>query len=64
MATRNFHPGSRIGQGGFGCVFKGWVDDNTFAAAEWGTGLAIAVKRLNHGRGRGYQEWLVSIYLF
>lgn len=61
VATRNFNPGSLIGQGGFGCVFKGWVDGNTFAAAEWGTGLAIAVKRLDHESAQAYQEWLVSI---
>ncbi|KAK1387798.1 Cyclic nucleotide-binding domain-containing protein [Heracleum sosnowskyi] len=61
VATRNFHPSSLIGPGGFGFVFKGWVDDNTFAAAEWGTGLAIAVKRLSYESPEAYQEWLAEI---
>jgi hypothetical protein len=29
-STRNFRPDSVLGEGGFGFVFKGWIDDNTF----------------------------------
>ncbi|CAN1798213.1 Probable serine/threonine-protein kinase PBL9 [Linum perenne] len=50
-ATRNFRPDSLIGEGGFGCVFKGWV----------GTGLVIAVKRLNQESFQGHHEWLAEI---
>ncbi|XP_027350480.1 probable serine/threonine-protein kinase PIX7 isoform X3 [Abrus precatorius] len=28
MATRNFRPESLLGEGGFGCVFKGWIEEN------------------------------------
>lgn len=63
-ATPNFCPDSMLGEGGFGCVFKGWIDGKTFAASKCGTGLVIAVKRLNHNGSQGHQEWLVGIHFF
>ena len=64
MATRNFRPDSVLGEGGFGLVFKGWIDEHSLAAAKPGTGTVIAVKRLNHEGLQGHQEWLVSINLY
>ncbi|XP_047954635.1 receptor-like cytoplasmic kinase 176 [Salvia hispanica] len=60
-ATRNFRPDSVLGEGGFGCVFKGWVDETTFKAAKPGTGMVIAVKRLNQDGLQGHKEWLTEI---
>ncbi|XP_063940360.1 G-type lectin S-receptor-like serine/threonine-protein kinase At2g19130 isoform X2 [Daucus carota subsp. sativus] len=60
VATRNFHPDSKIGNGAY-VVFKGWVDENTFAAGEWGTGLAIAVKRLHLTDSQDCRQWLAEI---
>ncbi|XP_024031040.1 receptor-like cytoplasmic kinase 176 [Morus notabilis] len=60
-ATRNFRPDSMVGEGGFGCVFKGWIDENTLKAAKPGTGLVIAVKRLNQEGLQGHKEWLTEI---
>ncbi|OMO96836.1 hypothetical protein COLO4_15055 [Corchorus olitorius] len=60
-ATRNFRPDSVLGEGGFGCVFKGWIDENTLTAAKPGTGMVIAVKRLNQEGFQGHQEWLAEI---
>lgn len=60
IATRNFRPDSVLGEGGFGCVFKGWVDEHTFKATKPGTGTVIAVKRLNQEGLQGHKEWLVS----
>ncbi|XP_048139881.1 receptor-like cytoplasmic kinase 176 isoform X2 [Rhodamnia argentea] len=60
-ATRNFRPDSVLGEGGFGCVFKGWIDEQTFTAARPGTGLVIAVKRLNQEGFQGHKEWLAEI---
>ncbi|KAK1353254.1 Protein kinase APK1A chloroplastic [Heracleum sosnowskyi] len=48
VATRKFHPDSVLGKGASGTVFRGWVDENTFAAAKRGTGLVIAIKRYNN----------------
>lgn len=60
-ATRNFRPDSVLGEGGFGCVFKGWIDENSFTAAKPGTGIVIAVKRLNQEGLQGHKEWLAEI---
>lgn len=60
MATRNFRPDSVLGEGGFGSVYKGWLDENTLAAARAGTGIVVAVKRLNQEGFQGHREWLVS----
>lgn len=60
-ATRNFRPDSVLGEGGFGSVFKGWIDEQSFLAAKPGTGMVIAVKRLNQESFQGHKEWLVSI---
>ncbi|KAK2997236.1 hypothetical protein RJ639_024909, partial [Escallonia herrerae] len=45
-ATKNFRPDSLLGEGGFGWVFKGWIDRNTFSPSRPGTGIVIAVKNL------------------
>ena len=59
-ATRNFRPDSVLGEGGFGCVFKGWIDEQSLTASKPGTGMVIAVKRLNQDGWQGHQEWLVN----
>ena len=59
-ATRNFRPDSMVGEGGFGSVFKGWIDEQTLEPAKPGTGIVIAVKRLNQESSQGHSEWLVS----
>lgn len=61
MATRNFRPDSVLGEGGFGPVFKGWIDENTYAATKPGTGMVIAVKRLNQESFQGHREWLAEV---
>ena len=59
VATRNFRPESLLGEGGFGCVFKGWIEENGTAPVKPGTGLTVAVKTLNHNGHQGHKEWLV-----
>ncbi|GAB2288773.1 Interface between microtubules and kinetochore protein [Dionaea muscipula] len=60
-ATRNFRPDTLLGEGGFGRVFKGWIDEETLKAADPHTGLVIAVKRLNEDSYQGHNEWLTEI---
>ncbi|PON76344.1 Mitogen-activated protein kinase kinase kinase [Trema orientale] len=60
-ATRNFRPDSMVGEGGFGSVFKGWIDENSLKPTKPGTGLVIAVKRLNQEGFQGHKEWLTEI---
>lgn len=61
VATRNFRPDSVLGEGGFGSVFKGWIDENSFSATKPGTGLVIAVKKLNQEGFQGHREWLAEV---
>ncbi|KAJ3688256.1 hypothetical protein LUZ61_017420 [Rhynchospora tenuis] len=61
IATRNFRPDSMLGEGGFGSVFKGWIDEHTFAPARPGTGIVIAVKKLNQEGYQGHREWLAEV---
>ncbi|KAI3966098.1 hypothetical protein MKW92_044676 [Papaver armeniacum] len=60
-ATRNFRPENVLGEGGFGSVFKGWIDENSFTATKPGTGIVIAVKRLNQEGHQGHREWLAEV---
>ncbi|KAI3970665.1 hypothetical protein MKX01_024312 [Papaver californicum] len=60
-ATRNFRPDSLLGEGGFGYVFKGWIDDQTFAATRPGSGMVVAVKKLKPEGFQGHKEWLTEV---
>ncbi|XP_022153147.1 probable serine/threonine-protein kinase PBL11 [Momordica charantia] len=46
-ATRNFRPDNMVGDGGFERIFKGWVDDVTYAPSKVGVGIAVAVTKSN-----------------
>ncbi|KAM0044814.1 putative transferase, protein kinase RLK-Pelle-RLCK-VIIa-2 family [Helianthus debilis subsp. tardiflorus] len=61
MATRNFRPDSVLGEGGFGSVYKGWIDEQSFVASKPGTGVVVAVKRLNAESFQGHREWLAEV---
>lgn len=63
-ATRNFRPDSVLGEGGFGSVFKGWVDEQSLAASRPGSSMVVAVKRLNQEGWQGHKEWLVCFQDF
>ncbi|KAJ0089094.1 hypothetical protein Patl1_31864 [Pistacia atlantica] len=55
------NPEDVLGEGGFGSVFKGWVDEHSLTATKPGTGMVIAVKRLNQDGYQGHKEWLTEI---
>ena len=61
LVTKNFRPESLIGQGGFGKVYKGWVDEKTLAPSKSNSGMVIAIKKLNTESVQGFQEWQVKI---
>lgn len=58
-ATRNFRPDTVVGEGGFGRVFKGWVDEKTYAPSRVGVGIPVAVKKSNPDSEQGLKEWQV-----
>ncbi|WCJ27603.1 Protein kinase superfamily protein [Euphorbia peplus] len=60
-ATRNFRPDSLLGEGGFGYVFKGWIDEHTLNAAKPGSGMVVAVKKLKPEGYQGHKEWLTEV---
>jgi hypothetical protein len=53
-----------LGEGGFGCVFKGWIEENGTAPVKPGTGLTVAVKTLNHDGLQGHKEWVVCAMFY
>ncbi|XP_019456895.1 PREDICTED: serine/threonine-protein kinase PBS1-like [Lupinus angustifolius] len=53
-ATKNFRPESFIGEGGFGCVYKGWLES---------TNQIVAVKQLDRNGLQGNREFLVEVLM-
>ncbi|KAJ1394313.1 Serine-threonine/tyrosine-protein kinase, catalytic domain [Sesbania bispinosa] len=60
-ATKNFRQENLIGEGGFGRIFKGWIDENTFAPTKPGSGIVVAIKSLKPESFQGHKEWLAEI---
>ncbi|XP_073137798.1 probable serine/threonine-protein kinase PBL3 isoform X2 [Henckelia pumila] len=61
-ATRNFRVDSLLGEGGFGYVYKGWLDEHTLTAAKPGSGMVVAVKKLKPEGFQGHKEWLTEVH--
>ncbi|KAG8373600.1 hypothetical protein BUALT_Bualt11G0041200 [Buddleja alternifolia] len=60
-ATRNFKSDMVLGVGGFGTVYRGWVDDKTLNPSKLGTGIMVAIKKLNSESTQGFDEWLSEV---
>jgi len=60
-ATRNFRADTVLGEGGFGKVFKGWLEEK--GASKGGSGTVIAVKKLNSESLQGIEEWRVILHV-
>uniref|UniRef100_A0A6P4AD14 non-specific serine/threonine protein kinase n=1 Tax=Ziziphus jujuba TaxID=326968 RepID=A0A6P4AD14_ZIZJJ len=56
--TRNFCPDNLIGEGGFGYVYKGRIDEHTLIALRPGV---VAVKKLKPEGFQGHKEWLSEL---
>ncbi|KAL1818838.1 hypothetical protein DCAR_0415065 [Daucus carota subsp. sativus] len=56
IATKNFRNDTVLGEGGFGKVHKGWLDDKG-GSSRGGSGSVVAVKKLNSESMQGYEEW-------
>lgn len=60
-ATRNFKSDTVLGVGGFGTVFKGWVDEKTLTPTKVGNGMVVAIKKLNSESMQGFEEWQAEV---
>ena len=62
-ATKNFGSSAYLGEGGFGCVYKGWIDEATLAPAKPGAANAkmVAIKKLKKESYQGHREWLTEV---
>ncbi|KAL3621538.1 hypothetical protein CASFOL_036450 [Castilleja foliolosa] len=60
-ATSNFRPDMVVGEGGFGRVFKGYVDEKTYAPSVVGVGLPVAVKKSDLESEQGLKEWQAEV---
>jgi len=55
--TKSFRSDYILGEGGFGTVYKGYIDENVRVGLK---SLPVAVKVLNKEGLQGHREWLVS----
>jgi hypothetical protein len=58
--TRGFSSGNFLGEGGFGPVYKGFVDEKVKPGLK---AQSVAVKLLDLEGSQGHKEWLVSIVM-
>ncbi|TKY70248.1 serine/threonine-protein kinase Cx32 [Spatholobus suberectus] len=58
-ATKGFK--SLLGEGGFGKVYKGWLDERTLTPTKAGSGMMVAIKKLNPESMQGLKEWQSEI---
>lgn len=59
LTTKNFRPDQILGEGGFGIVYKGVIDENVRPGYK---STAVAVKQLDPEGIQGDREWLVMIF--
>lgn len=59
LATKHFRPDQVLGEGGFGIVYKGVIDESVRPGYKT---TQIAVKVLDPESLQGDREWLVSFF--
>ncbi|PWA59330.1 serine/threonine-protein kinase, active site protein [Artemisia annua] len=60
-ATRNFEANTRLGDGHFWSIFKGWVDSVTYSPSKVRVGVSIAVRKFNPDSHLDITEWQALI---
>ncbi|XP_027917069.1 probable serine/threonine-protein kinase PIX13 isoform X2 [Vigna unguiculata] len=56
-ATGNFRSDRFLGEGGFGSVYKGWLDENNLTPAKPGSGVVVAIKIFDPEGCQGFSQW-------
>ncbi|KAL2533631.1 Protein kinase superfamily protein [Abeliophyllum distichum] len=57
QATKNFNRSTKLGEGGFGCVFKGAIKISEDPANK----LDVAIKQLGRRGLQGHKEWVTEV---
>ncbi|XP_023760120.1 L-type lectin-domain containing receptor kinase IX.1 [Lactuca sativa] len=52
LATNNFSDDQKLGEGGFGCVYKGYLSRE---------GMVVAVKKISQGSRQGKKEYMTEV---
>lgn len=60
LATKHFRPDLILGEGGFGVVYKGVIDDSVRSGYK---STEVAIKELNREGFQGDREWLVRLFI-
>ncbi|KAI9126433.1 hypothetical protein K1719_002854 [Acacia pycnantha] len=60
-ATKNFSNENYVGEGGFGIVYKGWIDLRNCTASKPGPKSVVAVKKLKPQVFQGHKQWLTEV---
>ncbi|KAH6771576.1 Protein kinase superfamily protein [Perilla frutescens var. hirtella] len=60
QATNNFNRLLKIGEGGFGCVYKGTIKP---LQGNPGDPLVVAIKKLNKDGCQGHKQWVTEVQL-
>ncbi|KAG4973516.1 hypothetical protein JHK87_030337 [Glycine soja] len=55
-ATKSFKSDALLGEGGFGKVYKGWLHEKTLTPTKAGSGMVVAVKKLNSESLQGFRN--------
>ncbi|KAH9608952.1 hypothetical protein KSS87_008828 [Heliosperma pusillum] len=58
-ATRNFKADNLLGEGGFGKVYKGWLESKNSGKSN--SGVVVAIKKLNSESVQGLEEWEAEV---
>ncbi|KAI3447578.1 hypothetical protein Pfo_004243 [Paulownia fortunei] len=57
QATKNFSGTAKLGEGGFGCVFKGVIKSSEDQAKK----IDVAIKQLGRRGQQGHKEWVTEV---
>lgn len=57
FSTKNFSRSMKLGEGGFGCVFRGTIKSND----DSGQKLDVAIKQLGRRGLQGHKEWVTEV---
>ncbi|XP_057771304.1 probable serine/threonine-protein kinase PBL3 [Salvia miltiorrhiza] len=60
-ATKNFQSDRLVGRGGSSSIYKGWIDEHNLTAVKPGSGIVVAIKKMNLEGHQEHKEWVDEI---